>query len=917
MILRKNQKLALQKSMHEDFQSGTHAHATGTGKSVIGLTIIEAFVARSSSRTPTVLWLCEQASVIKDIFKSHHRCVVDLVNHKPKDWAAQVNSARIWKRPIVVVANRAFLVSQERYRALSARFDLVIHDECHSGTGKTTVTFYEWLLRYPGVRVIGLSATPPSSEKAPHTCLARIITRYSIYSAVVDGVILAPVLAWAPKLEHQNNPSALVNIILNAANHSCAHKIIVWAGTIAHTIEMATAWLDKISSDAHLLSAFGDVCAVDTSVVTSEFVGYKEFRCAPRGIMFCAAKHREGSDIPGLEMAVFVDGVTNRSATTFVQCVGRVLRPNGDNKYGVILDLCARNGLDLCEKVGEYLGIPPGRLPWSFDSCDSINYLTMVRDVIPSLVQDSPKTQRCLASLFTRKCPQIRAYTSRVEHELDVIRNKGVGRALRRALEVLNLAGDIPHVTRGSSGSSLVCYLLGISHVDPVKYNISFARFLSSAKNTLPDVDFDFPHSDRGDVFLRIASRWPGKVARISNHVRYHEKSATREALRSLGHPASLNVAEQYQYISSLSQREAALLRAKKKELCGKFRNYSLHCGGIVYYPDGVPDNETIASRSRCVVQQVRLDKRDVSSNGFFKIDVLSSRALSQIKTAIASIPGVELNIAEPPITSKVIELLSKGDTIGVTLGESALCRTEFATHKPTTVVGVAECIASIRPAARASSLIFDDDVIQKLSSELNVSSDEADRLRRLLKKDYKAAKNEIITIIGEEKGNVILEEVRSFGLYSFCKAHAVSYAQVVLWLVWLKAHHPKEFWVSTLKNCDSSYAKWVHLWEASKAGVPSDGTNAYKQRSVYASQRLPSSGATWNMLEGFHPACSYTHGRVTGLLAASRSVSATHWAVTLGLSDRYLDLLCSKEDFPELNFIVSGVVQGKELVRA
>ena len=79
----------------------------------------------------------------------------------------------------------------------------------------------------------------------------------------------------------------------------------------------------------------------------------------------------------------------------------------------------------------------------------------------------------------------------------------------------------IPHVTRGSCGSSLVCYLLGISNVDPVEHNISFARFLNEYRSNLPDIDFDFPHYLRDEVFLQLELEWPNQVARISNHVHF------------------------------------------------------------------------------------------------------------------------------------------------------------------------------------------------------------------------------------------------------------------------------------------------------------------------------------------------------------------------------------------------------------
>ena len=88
--------------------------------------------------------------------------------------------------------------------------------------------------------------------------------------------------------------------------------------------------------------------------------------------------------------------------------------------------------------------------------------------------------------------------------ELDLIEKKELIPYLLQSLEILKMTRNIPHVTRGSCGSSLVCYLLGISHVDPLKYDIKFARFLNEFRDTLPDIDFDFPYHLRDEVFLKL-----------------------------------------------------------------------------------------------------------------------------------------------------------------------------------------------------------------------------------------------------------------------------------------------------------------------------------------------------------------------------------------------------------------------------
>ena len=143
-----HQQKALDIATATDFASGTYAHATGTGKSVLGHAILRSFTARYPGTL--LLWLCEQVGVIKDIFSNPHArqglLVCDLVTRKPSDWWSTVQSAMYWGKPVLVIANRAFLVSQCRYKRLrKANIGLIIHDECHSGTGPTTRAFYTWL----------------------------------------------------------------------------------------------------------------------------------------------------------------------------------------------------------------------------------------------------------------------------------------------------------------------------------------------------------------------------------------------------------------------------------------------------------------------------------------------------------------------------------------------------------------------------------------------------------------------------------------------------------------------------------------------------------------------------------------------------------------------------------------------------
>ena len=898
-----HQKKAICSAANSTAPNSVIAHATGSGKSRTAWEIVRAY----GKANPGIImfWICERASVLRDMFRQawvrSGLTVVNLVEKKDPDWSWKAKSAICWNRPVLICVNRAYLVSLDRYKAIPNKsVGLVVHDECHSGAEGTMLEFMAWLEKtQPASRVVGLSATPPPG--------ANVISRFSIYDAVCAGVVLPVKLVWGRGLVRGDLGAK--SCLALAEDHGLS-KIIVWCGTIAHALATLRTW--SIHARRWRL-------AIDTSAANADHPGYDEFRSdSGKSVLFCAAKHREGSDIPGLGMAVFVDGVPKRGASVFVQCVGRVLRRgDGSRKHGFVVDLSARDGLELCDRVGKYLCLPPGVHPWSQDTrvVDGrpVHTLTLAtsRETASKSSDAAPQVsegERTLEEAFVRPVPGERAYRERLEAELRMIRGKSLECHLERAVEVLKLAGDtVEHVTRGSCGSSLVCYLLGISHVDPIRHDISFARFLNEFRSSLPDIDFDFPHDRRNEIFMAIAHRWPGRVARISNHVHFHEKSALREALRRCGLKGGVPTSELKRYLESLGPAKLKEVKRCARSLDGSFNCYSLHCGGIVYYPEGVPEEQILESRRGHLLAQVKADKRVASKGGHFKIDVLSSRALAQL-VHVTDQAGVTLSLENPPFTEKMRALFARGDNIGLTLAESPLSRGEHTAKKPGSVEEVAACMALIRPAARKSEIqiVYDDDAIRLIADRAGVSEAVADSIRRKLAKHDEEGIHMLRESMGEENAAALAKELGSISMYGFCKAHAMSYAQLVCWLAWCKTEHPKLFWEGALIHCQSFYKPWVHIWEAHRAGVSADRvrskgsifaqTRREKARREPMMVRLQKTWA-WDPAQGFVPGC-YTkrspEGDVVefrGVIACKRQLSEDAVAITIGTGDEYVDV--------------------------
>jgi len=447
-----------------------------------------------------------------------------------------------------------------------------------------------------------------------------------------------------------------------------------------------------------------------------------------------------------------------------------------------------------------------------------------------------------LLKVLIRKLDDDVIYFKRLCKEFDLILKFNFENVFYQVYEILKISQGIPHIIRGSAGSCLLCYLMGITNIDPVKENIALSRFMHVDRQDIPDIDIDFPSNRRDEIYLKIFKRWENKVARISNHIMYKEKSAYREAIRNEGHrkfvPREYNLKEIFNDEETIER-----IHKNAKDMTGNFRCYSLHCGGIVIFPVDVPDNlllkEYDIGSDKIKGKQIWMNKDQVEDADMIKIDILSNRGLSQLWD-ISKEPIINYSLDD----KKTLDIFENGNNIGLTHSESRAMMKVFKTMRPTTINEIAIALALIRPAASKNYqkadflrdytpykyntgkyIIFDDDASLYIKKLLKCSDSVADNYRRAFSKNKKYKKLEFIRLLKErledEKDvKIIIDRLEQLEYYSFCKSHAFSYAQLVVGLAYHKANNPKDFWLSTLNNCNSSYRKWVHFREAVKSGL-------------------------------------------------------------------------------------------------
>jgi DNA polymerase-3 subunit alpha len=424
-----------------------------------------------------------------------------------------------------------------------------------------------------------------------------------------------------------------------------------------------------------------------------------------------------------------------------------------------------------------------------------------------------------------RPIPNGTEYQTRLVEEFELILSQRFTDYFIQICDIIDLTEDITHMTRGSAGSSLVCYLLGITDVDPVEWKIPVARFMNPFRDDLPDVDIDFEHWRQLEVMERIFKKWPGKTARLSNYVTYKEKSARREAAKRLG--ATGNLPRNFTYESvGVDPKEAKRIERK---LMGKKRAISKHCGGIIMFDRQLP--KSLISQDN----QILLDKYEVEDLEHLKVDILANRGLSQLM----EVDGITQLRHYPREDKATSDLLSRGDVLGVTQGESPAMRRLFRAIKPTSVEDCVFATALVRPVAMSGrqkaamfqdwsteavqdAVVFEDDAIDIISNIIGVDMYEADMYRRAFAKKNDEKIMEFVERLGnhprKQQAMAALQELSGFGL---CRAHAVNLGRLIWALAYQKAHNPQEFWKANLKHCQGSYRGWVYQCEAHRLDIP------------------------------------------------------------------------------------------------
>lgn len=280
-------------------------------------------------------------------------------------------------------------------------------------------------------------------------------------------------------------------------------------------------------------------------------------------------------------------------------------------------------------------------------------------------------------------------YKERLQYELGILKKMGFERYFLLVSDIVQWAkeNDVPvGAGRGSAAGSLVSYLLKITDVDPIRFNLIFERFINPERIDLPDIDLDFASSKRGEVIEYIKNKYGEEyVAGISNYVKLGSASGIRDIGKTFGlqpfdmtctklmpkeHGEMLDIDVAADMVPEIEKFKNAHpeVWGHAQKLVGSLRNYGKHAAGVIVAGEPIRNRAVLERRSGELV--CNWDRNSVEKWGLIKIDVLGLSTLDVIDIAVKSIKdrlSIDIDVLDIPLDDeKTLQAFSEGKTVGI-----------------------------------------------------------------------------------------------------------------------------------------------------------------------------------------------------------------------------------------------------------
>ena len=454
-------------------------------------------------------------------------------------------------------------------------------------------------------------------------------------------------------------------------------------------------------------------------------------------------------------------------------------------------------------------------------------------------------------------------YKERIEYELGVIDSMGYSDYFLIVWDYVNFAhkNKIPvGPGRGSGAGSLVAYLIGITNIDPIKFDLLFERFLNPERVSMPDIDVDFCYNRRDEVISYMYEKYgEDHVSQIIAFGTLGAKAAIRDVGRVMGMsysdvdvvakaiPKDVSVTiedalaqKEFQALYESSSQIKSLVDTAKA-LEGMPRNITIHAAGLVVSDKPLTQYLPLALSNGSIVTQFDMDT--VAMLGLLKFDFLALRYLTIINDACISIneKHPEFDIEKIPTDDKkTYDLISSGNTLGIFQLESGGMRQMLTELAPDRFEDIIAAIALYRPGPMDSipkyiesrhnsskisyahpllepilkstygCIVYQEQVMSIFRTVAGYSYGHADVVRRAIsKKKGNVLQSEkdnflngaIENGIDKNVAEKLFDDIASFANYAFNKSHAAAYALISYRTAYLKAHYPCEYMAALITS--------------------------------------------------------------------------------------------------------------------
>lgn len=474
-------------------------------------------------------------------------------------------------------------------------------------------------------------------------------------------------------------------------------------------------------------------------------------------------------------------------------------------------------------------------------------------------------------------------YLNRIEYELSVIESMGYCDYFLIVWDYVAFARsrDIPvGPGRGSGAGSLVAYLLRITDVDPIVFDLLFERFLNPERVSMPDIDMDFCYNRRDEIIEYVKEKYGSDhVSQIATFGTLAAKAAIRDTGRAMGmsyadvdavatkiprvHGITLEDAlldADFRHIYEQSDENRELVDTAMA-LEGMPRNVSIHAAGIVITDRPLCDYVPLALSNGSVITQYDMDA--VANLGLLKFDFLALRYLTIINDAAMQIKESEpdFDIEKIPLDdSEAYELISSGMTEGVFQLESAGMRQFLTQLKPKNLEDIIIAISLYRPGpmdsiphyiecrdnpekieyplpiledvlkSTSGVVVYQEQVMSIFRIVAGYTFGHADIVRRAMsKKKHSVLEAERTSFIDgaiergvdAQRAEKLFDDMISFANYAFNKSHAAAYSIISYRTAYLKAHYPKEYFAALLTSVLGNMPKIAeYISDCAKLGI-------------------------------------------------------------------------------------------------